>query len=58
MATREKINKQKVLDYIQEQMESAKQMKFFQMLRKEVEIGANGTQKYVIKHGKNKGKII
>jgi hypothetical protein len=58
MATREKINKQKVLDYIQEQMESAKQMKFFQMLRKEVEIGANGTQKYVIKHGKNKGKIL
>ena len=58
MATREKINKQKVLDYIQEQMESAKQMKFFQILRKEVEIGANGTQKYVIKHGKNKGKII
>ena len=58
MATREKINKQKVLDYIQEQMESAKQMKFFQMLRREVEIGANGTQKYVIKHGKNKGKIV
>jgi len=58
MATREKINKQKVLDYVQDKLESAKQMKFFQMLRKEVEIGANGTQKYVIKHGKNKGKII
>ena len=25
-------------------------------LRKEVEVGANGTQKYVIKEGKNKGK--
>ena len=58
MATREKINKQKVLDYVQDKLESAKQMKFFQMLRKEVEIGANGTQKYVIKHGKNKGKIL
>jgi len=58
MATREKINKQKVLDYVQDKLESAKQMKFFQMLRKEVEIGANGTQKYVIKQGKNKGKIV
>ena len=26
-------------------------------LRKEVETGANGTQKYVVKQGKNKGKI-
>ena len=33
-------------------------MKFFQMLRKEVEIGANGTSKYVIKKGPNKGKIV
>ena len=57
MATREKINKQKVLDYVQDKLESAKQMKFFQMLRKEVEIGANGTQKYVIKKGVNKGKV-
>jgi hypothetical protein len=58
MATREKVNKQKVLDYIQDKLESAKQMKFFQILRKEVEIGANGTQKYVIKKGKNKGRIV
>lgn len=58
MATREKVNKQKVLDYVQHKTESNKQMKFFQMLRKEVEIGANGTQKYVIKQGPNKGKII
>jgi hypothetical protein len=27
-------------------------------LRKEVEIGANGTQKYIIKEGVNKGKVI
>jgi len=51
MTTREKTNKQKVLDYVQEQFESAKEMRMFQMLRKEVEIGANGTQKYVIKKG-------
>jgi len=28
------------------------------VLKKEVDIGANGTQKYVIKEGKNKGKIV
>jgi len=27
-------------------------------LRKEVEVGANGTQKYVIKSGVNKGKVL
>ena len=58
MADREKINKHKMIKYSQEKMESDKQKQFFQMLRKEVEIGANGTQKYVIKHGKNKGKIV
>jgi hypothetical protein len=39
-------------------LESAKEMKLFQMLRKEVEIGGNGTQRYVIKKGPNKGKIV
>ena len=29
----------------------------FKNLKKEVETGANGTQKYVIKEGINKGKI-
>jgi hypothetical protein len=58
MSTREKTNKQKVLDYVQKQFESAKEMKLFQMLRKEVEIGKNGTQRYVIKKGPNKGKIV
>jgi hypothetical protein len=28
------------------------------ILRKEVNIGANGTQGYMIKHGKNKGTIL
>ena len=27
-------------------------------LRQEVEIGANGTQNYIIKEGSNKGKVI
>jgi hypothetical protein len=58
MTTREKTNKQKVLNYVQEQFENAKEMRMFQILRKEVEIGANGTQKYVIKKGPNKGKIV
>jgi hypothetical protein len=58
MSTREKTNKQKVLDYVQEKFENAKEMKLFQMLRKEVEIGGNGTQRYVIKKGPNKGKIV
>ena len=28
------------------------------VLKKEVDIGANGTQGYMIKHGKNKGTIL
>jgi hypothetical protein len=28
------------------------------MLRKEVEIGANGTSKYMIKKGPNKGRFV
>ena len=58
MSTREKANKGKVLNYVQEQWENAKQMDMFKFLRKEVEIGANGTQKYMVKSGKNKGKIL
>ena len=30
----------------------------FKMLRQEVDIGANGTQKYVVKEGRNKGKVL
>jgi len=35
----------------------AKEKVLFKNLKKEVETGANGTQKYVIKEGINKGKI-
>ena len=58
MPTREKTNKGKVLNYVQEQWENAKQMSMFKFLRKEVNIGDNGTQKYMVKQGKNKGKIL
>ena len=35
-----------------------KQQELFKDLRKEVNIGDNGTQKYKIKKGINKGKVI
>ena len=34
-----------------------KEKVLFKTLKKEVETGANGTQKYVIKEGVNKGKV-
>jgi len=55
---RDRFNKQKVLNYVQKKFEDAKLMNMFKFLRKEVEIGANGTQKYMVKEGKNKGKIL
>ena len=55
---RSTFNKQKVLDYVRKKFEDAKLMNMFKSLRKEVEIGANGTQRYVLKQGKNKGTIL
>ena len=43
--------------YAQKMMREAKQKLMFKDLRKEVDAGANGTQKYVIKNGVNTGKI-
>ena len=43
--------------FLQEKEKQSKQQRLFKDLRKEVETGANGTQKYVIKKGTNKGKI-
>jgi len=48
----------KVLDYIANINKENKQRQLSKHLKKEVEIGANGTQKYVIKEGENKGKIL
>ena len=55
---RDRFNKQKVLDYVQQKFADAKEMNMFKFLRKAVDIGANGTQKYMVKQGKNKGKIL
>jgi hypothetical protein len=48
----------KVLDYIAEINRTAKQMNYVKQLKKSVEHGKNGTQKYVIKEGENKGKVV
>ena len=48
----------KVLHYIEDKKLKLKQKYFSQYLIKEVNIGANGTQKYVIKEGRNKGKVL
>ena len=48
----------KILNYIEEMQRTAKQMSYVKNLKKEVEIGATGTQKYRIKKGPNKGKVL
>ena len=53
----ERITKQ-IINYINDMQKKAKQMRFVKELKKEVEIGANGTQKYMVKEGPNKGKIL
>ena len=52
-----RINK-KVLDHIANINKEAKQMQLSKDLKKEVETGKNGTQKYVLKQGINKGKTL
>ena len=47
-----------VLQYISDQKKKDKQMYCVKNLKQEVNIGANGTQKYVIKKGINKGKVL
>ena len=47
----------KVLEAFSAKKEKEKKQKnLFRNLKKEVEIGANGTQDYIIKKGVNKGK--
>jgi hypothetical protein len=49
----------KLLESFKKRIEKElKEKNVFQHLRKEVEIGANGTQRYVIKKGINKGKVL
>jgi hypothetical protein len=56
MAT-DRITKQ-IIKYISDMQKKTKQMRFVKDLKKEVEIGANGTQKYVVKEGPNKNKVV
>ena len=48
----------KVLDHIAQINKENKAMSLSKELKKEVEIGKHGTQKYVIKEGENKGKVL
>lgn len=43
--------------YTTKVLREAKQKLLSRFLRKEVETGANGTQDYVIKKGRNKGSV-
>jgi len=51
-------NTKKILDYISDMEKKAKQMKFIKELKQEVNINGTGTNKYRIKHGPNKGKVL
>jgi hypothetical protein len=49
----------KVLEAFKRKVErQLKEMNLFKYLKREVDAGANGTQKYVIKKGINKGKVL
>jgi len=48
----------KIVQYLNDMEKKAKQMSFIKNLKKEVETGKHGTQKYVIKQGINKGKVL
>jgi hypothetical protein len=52
-----RINRQ-IIDYIESMEKRAKQMNYVKDLKKSVEHGKNGTQKYVLKEGPNKGKTV
>ena len=47
----------KIVKYLKDLKTKTKQLNFIR-IRKEVEIGRNGTQGYMITKGKNKGKIL
>jgi hypothetical protein len=49
----------KILESFKKKSEKdLKEKELFKNLKKEVNIGANGTQRYIIKKGINKGKLI
>jgi len=49
----------KVIDtFLAKEKNKKKDIELFKVLKKEVNVGANGTQSYIIKEGINKGKLI
>ena len=46
-----------ILAYAKQMQKKAKEALLMKNLRKEVEVGANGTQSYVIKNGSNAGTV-
>lgn len=55
---REKTTKHTLLKYMQEKMNSIKEMNMFHYLRKSISKNAGGTSRYRIKAGINKGKLL
>ena len=45
-------------DHLKELNRKKQEMVLTKTLKKEVDTGANGTQKYTIKNGPNKGKVL
>ena len=46
-----------ITSHINKFVRESKEKLLWRNLRKEVEVGANGTQNYVIKNGSNAGKV-
>jgi len=46
-----------ITSHISQFVRESKEKLLWRTLRKEVEVGANGTQNYVIKNGENAGKV-
>jgi len=46
-----------ITSHISKFVSESKEKLLWRNLRKEVEVGANGTQNYVIKNGSNAGKV-
>ena len=46
-----------ITSHINQFVRESKEKLLWRNLRKEVEVGANGTQNYVIKNGENAGKV-
>jgi len=46
-----------ITSHISKFVRESKEKLLWRNLRKEVEVGANGTQNYVIKNGENAGKV-